>query len=74
MPVLRCVAPLSIYELWSRNLDEPLTGLENWPQCSFVEAFDGDESVGNNRRGIPTIENVHTLPARHHNGMKTIKM
>jgi hypothetical protein len=34
-----------------------------------MEAFDGDESVKYDHTGIPTIENIHTLPARHHNGM-----
>ena len=35
-----------------------------------MEASDGDKSVGDNTRGIPAIENVYTLSAGHHYGMK----
>ena len=35
-----------------------------------MEASDGDESVSDNIRGIPAIENVYALPARLHYGME----
>ena len=35
-----------------------------------MEVSDGDESISDNTRGIPAIENVYALPARHHYGME----
>lgn len=39
-------------------------------QCSFVETYDGEQSINNNSGWLSPIENIFTLPTRDHYGTK----